>query len=45
MALTPNGNFWVVPILRSLSNMFKLFFQIKNVLAAALVAGTVKLTF
>jgi hypothetical protein len=46
VALTPNGNFWVVPIRHSVSDIFKLFFWTKNnVLAAALVAGTVKLTF
>jgi hypothetical protein len=44
VALTSNGNFWVVPILHSVISMFKIFFQTKNVLAAALVAGTVKLT-
>ena len=45
VALTPNGYFWVVPILHSVSDTFKLFFRTKNnVLAAALVAGTVKLT-
>jgi len=46
VASTQSGNFWVVPILYSVSYMFKLFFQTKNnVLAAALVAGTIKLTF
>jgi len=46
VALAPNGNFWVEPIMHSVSDMFKLFFWTKNnVLAAALVAGTVKLTF
>ena len=46
VALTPNRNFWVVPILHSVCVTFKLFFRTKNnVLEAALDAGTVKLTF